>query len=167
MHEDREYVHILEHLYEKSLVMHDQSLWDPVLNFYFVDALAHIDYTVGLLSYTYQSPKNIMAAQYLRWRIDEEKKGDRASFPAFVNWLKEHHPGKFDDLPYLWRKIYDSGDPASYRSFRIVFNPDTQEAIKPHVFYNMIEEFFRPDFLKSLYEDGSLAILFAEFKRCR
>ncbi|HMZ31805.1 MAG TPA: hypothetical protein PLY13_04835, partial [Methanoregulaceae archaeon] len=77
MNEDKEYVHVLEHLYEKSLVLHDQSLWDPVLYFYFIDALAHIDYTVGLMAYTYQSPKNIMAGQYLRWRIDEEKKGDR------------------------------------------------------------------------------------------
>ena len=43
---------------------------------------------------------------------------------------------------------------------------DTQEAIRPHVFYNMIEEFFKPDFLKSLYEDASLATLFSEFQRC-
>jgi hypothetical protein len=166
MNEDREYVHILEHLYEKSLVLHDQSLWHPVLNFYFIDALAHIDYTVGLMAYTYQSPKNIMAGQYLRWRIDEEKKGDRAKFPAFVNWLKEHHPGMFDDLPFLWRKIYDAEDPASYISFRIVLDRDNREALRPHVFYNMIEEFFRQDFLKSLYEDASLATRFSEFNRC-
>jgi len=30
----------------------------------------------------------------------------------------------------------------------------------------MIEEFFKQDFLKSLYEDASLATRFAEFKRC-
>ena len=93
------------------------------------------------------------------------KKG-REKFPAFVNWLKENHPWRFDDLPYLWRKIYDPGDPASYRSFRIVFDPDSSEAIRPHVFYNMIEEFFKPAFLKSLYEDASLAMLFSEFQRC-
>ncbi|HPA07508.1 MAG TPA: hypothetical protein PLK36_02190 [Methanoregulaceae archaeon] len=166
MNEDKEYVHVLEHLYEKSLVLHDQSLWDPVLYFYFIDALAHIDYTVGLLAYTYQSPKNIMAGQYLRWRIDEEKKGDRAKFPAFINWLKVNHPGIFDDLPSLWRKIYDDGDPASYISFRIVLDRDNRDAIRPHVFFMMIEEFFKQDFLKSLYEDASLATRFAEFKRC-
>ncbi|MFA5294663.1 MAG: hypothetical protein WC382_03995 [Methanoregulaceae archaeon] len=165
MNEDREYVHILEHLYEKSLILHDQTLWHPVLDFYFIDALAHIDYTVGLMTYNYQSPKNIMAGQYLRWRIDEEKKGDRAKFPAFVAWLKANHPGRFDDLPYLWRRIYDPDDPASYRSFRIVLDPNTREPIRPHVFYNMIEDFFKTEFLKSLYDDASLANLFREFQR--
>jgi hypothetical protein len=165
MNEDREYVHILEHLYEKSLILHDQTLWHPVLDFYFIDALAHIDYTVGLMTYNYQSPKNIMAGQYLRWRIDEEKKGDRAKFPAFVAWLKANHPGRFDDLPYLWRRIYDPDDPASYWSFRIVLDPNTREPIRPHVFYNMIEDFFKTEFLKSLYDDASLANLFREFQR--
>jgi hypothetical protein len=165
MNEDREYVHILEHLYEKSLILHDQTLWHPVLDFYFIDALAHIDYTVGLMTYNYQSPKNIMAGQYLRWRVDEEKKGDRAKFPAFVAWLKANHPGRFDDLPYLWRRIYDPDDPASYRSFRIVLDPNTREPIRPHVFYNMIEDFFKTEFLKSLYDDASLANLFREFQR--
>lgn len=165
MNEDREYVHILEHLYEKSLILHDQTLWHPVLDFYFIDALAHIDYTVGLMTYNYQSPKNIMAGQYLRWRIDEEKKGDRAKFPSFVAWLKANHPGRFDDLPYLWRRIYDPDDPASYRSFRIVLDPNTREPIRPHVFYNMIEDFFKTEFLKSLYDDASLANLFREFQR--
>jgi len=164
MNEDREYVHILEHLYEKSLILHDQTLWHPVLDFYFIDALAHIDYTVGLMTYNYQSPKNIMAGQYLRWRIDEEKKGDRVKFPAFVNWLKETHPDRFEALPLLWRRIYDSDDRASYRSFRIVFDPDSREPIRPHVFYAMIEEFFKPEFLKSLYDDASLANLFQEFQ---
>ena len=165
MTEDREYVHILEHLYDKSLILHDQTLWHPVLDFYFVDALAHIDYTVGLMAYSYQSPKTIMAGQYLRWRIDEEKKGDRAKFPAFVAWLKANHPGRFDDLPYLWRRIYDPDDPASYRSFRIVFDPNTRDPIRPHVFYNMIEDFFRSEFLKSIYDDASLANLFRDFQR--
>ena len=165
MNEDREYVHILEHLYEKSLILHDQTLWHPVLDFYFIDALAHIDYTVGLMTYNYQSPKNIMAGQYLRWRIDEEKKGDRAKFPAFVAWLKANHPGRFDDLPYLWRRIYGPDDPASYRSFRIVLDPNTRDPIRPHVFYNMIEDFFRTEFLKSLYDDASLANLLRDFQR--
>lgn len=167
MNEDREYVHILEHLYEKSLVLHDQSLWHPVLSFYFIDALAHIDYTAGLIAYSYHSPKNIMAGQYLRWRIDEEQKGDRAAFPAFITWLKEHHPGRFEDLPSLWRRIYDPADIASYRSFRIVLDPDSRLQIPAHVFFQMIEEFFRQDFLKSLYEDASLGTLFTGFLQCR
>jgi hypothetical protein len=164
MTSDPEYVHVLEHLYEKSLILHDESLWHPVLYFYFMDALAHLDYTIGLMSYHYKSPRVMMTGEYLRWRIDEEKKGDRLKFPAFINWLKEHHTGHFESLPFLWRKIYDNGDKVSYRSFRIVLDPDSREPIRPHVFYNMIEDFFKTDFLKSLYSDASLSALFEEFK---
>jgi hypothetical protein len=164
MASDPEYVHVLEHLYEKSLILHDESLWHPVLYFYFMDALAHLDYTIGLMAYHYKSPRVMMTGEYLRWRIDEEKKGDRIKFPAFVNWLKEHHADRFEALPFLWRKIYDSGDIASYRSFRIVLDPESREPIRPHVLYNMVEDFFKTDFLKSLYSDASLPSLFQEFK---
>ncbi|MCU0629131.1 MAG: hypothetical protein MUE45_06570 [Methanoregulaceae archaeon] len=166
MASDPDYIHILEHLYEKSLILQDESMWHPVLAFYFMDALAHIDYTVGLMAYHYKSPRVMMTGEYLRCRVDLEKKGDRPKFPAFINWLKENHPGRFDDLPHLWKRIYDSKDPASYRSFRIVFDPDSQEPLRPHVFFNMIEEFFKPEFLKSLYEDASLGNLFSEFQGC-
>ncbi|MDH7491349.1 MAG: hypothetical protein QHG97_02980 [Methanolinea sp.] len=168
MNADEEYVRVLEHLYEKSLVLHDTSLWDPVLQFFFLDALAHLDYTLGILSYTYQSPKNIMAQEYMRWRIDEEKKGNRQHFPAFMSWLAKNHPDRYTRLPTLWQRIYDPDDPASYRSFRIVLDPDSQQVIKPHVFFRMIDEFFDREFLKSLYsEDGSLSRLFAEFMKER
>ena len=50
MNADSDYVHVLEHLYEKSLILHDTSLWHPVLYFYVIDSLAHIDYTLGILS---------------------------------------------------------------------------------------------------------------------
>jgi hypothetical protein len=165
MPSDQEYVHILEHLYEKSLILHDPSLWHPVLDFYFVDALAHIDYSVGLMAYSYQSPRVIMSGQYLRWRIEEEKKGDRSKFPAFISWVKEKHPGRFELLPGLWRRIYDPDDEACYISFRIVFDRNTRDPIRPHVFYLMIEEFFKPEFLRSIYTDASLGILFEEFKQ--
>jgi hypothetical protein len=161
---DREYVHVLEYLYEKSLVLHDPALWDPVLAFYFLDSLAHIDYTVGLLTYSYQSPKTMMAGEYLRWRIDEEKKGDRTRFPGFINWLKKAHPDKFSRIPSLWQQVYDREDPASYRSFRVVLDPESLTAIPAHHFIRMVDEFFIPEFLKSLYiDDGSLASLFREY----
>jgi hypothetical protein len=165
MPSDQEYVHILEHLYEKSLILHDPSLWHPVLDFYLVDALAHIDYSVGLMAYSYQSPRVIMSGQYLRWRIDEEKQGDRSKFPAFIGWVKEKYPERFALLPGLWRRIYDPDDEACYISFRIVLDRNTRDPIRPHVFYLMIEEFFKPEFLKSLYTDASLGILFEEFKQ--
>ena len=82
------------HLYEKSLILHDTSLFDKTLYFFFVDALAHIDYTCSIYAYNYQSPKNIMGAEYMRWRIDEEKKGDRVHFPAFIAWLKRGTAGE-------------------------------------------------------------------------
>jgi len=165
MASDPEYIHVLEHLYEKSLILHDESLWHPVIYFYFMDALAHLDYTIALMAYHYKSPRVMMSGEYLRWRIDEEKKGDQAKFPGFIDWLKLHDPGHSDSLPLLWKRIYDSEDRASYRSFRIVFDPESREPIRPHVFYNMIEDFFKADFLKSLYEDASLPLRFEEYKR--
>jgi hypothetical protein len=165
MSSDQEYVHVLEHLYEKSLILHDPSLWHPVLDFYFIDALAHIDYSVSLMAYSYQSPRVMMSGQYLRWRIDEEKKGDLTKFPAFITWLKEKYPERFEALPSLWRKIYDPDDEASYISFRIVYDRNSRDPIRPHIYHMMIEDFFKSEFLKSLYSDASLANLFEEFKR--
>jgi len=163
MQDDSEYMPVLRHLYGKSLVLHDVGAFDKVLYFYFIDALAHIDYTVSLSIWNYESPKNIMSAEYLRWRIDEEQKGDRAKFPGFVNWLREKKPGRFERLPSLWQMIYDTEDPACYRSFRIVLDPESRKPVPPEFLYAMIDEFFEPEFLKSLYGDASLATLFKEY----
>ena len=163
MDADNGYQAVLSYLYEKSLILHDTGLFHKVLYFYFIDALAHIDYTCSLASFNYQSPKNIMGAEYLRWRIDEEKKGNRAKFPSFVNWLKCEHPEKFARLPSLWQMIYDTEDPASYRSFRIVLDPDSRNLIPTEFFYIIIDEFFETEFLKSLYEDASLSTLFKTY----
>jgi len=165
MSDENEYIHLLRNLYEKSLILHDTTLFHPVLWFYLVDAFAHLDYTLGLYAFNFQSPKNIMTGEYLRWRIDEEKKGARARFPAFVNWLKEKHPEKFGSLPVLWKLIYDTDTPAGYRSFRIVLDPDSRAPIPPSFFFSAINEFFRPEFLKSLYLDASLGTLFETFLR--
>jgi hypothetical protein len=163
MQDDNEFIQVLKHLYEKSLILHDTGSFDKVLYFYFIDSLAHIDYTVSLHAYNYGSPKNIMGAEYLRWRIDEEKKGDRVKFPGFVNWLRENKPEKFARLPSLWQMIYDTEDPACYRSFRIVLDPDSKKPLSADFFYAVIDEFFEPEFLKSLYDDASLSVLFGEY----
>lgn len=163
MNTDNEYLPILTRLWEKSLILHDPSLFNKTLYFYFVDSIAHIDYTCSIYAFNYQSPKNIMGAEYMRWRIDEEKKGDRPEFPAFIAWLKETHPEKFATLPSLWQMLYDPEDPAEYRSFRIVIDPDSRQAIPPDFFIAIIDEFFDKDFLKSLYEDASLSTLFRSF----
>ncbi|MGD1004018.1 MAG: hypothetical protein ABR887_01200 [Methanoregulaceae archaeon] len=160
MHADNEYTAVLRFLYEKSMILHDMSQFHKVLSFYFIDSLAHIDYTASIYAYNYQSPKNIMGAEYLRWRVDGERKGDRSKFPAFINWLKKDHPEKFSKLPSLWQMIYDTDDPASYRSFRIVLDPDSKNEIPSNMLFIMIDEFFESEFLKSLYSDASLATLF-------
>ena len=160
---DNEYHSVLNHLWGKSLILHDPALFNKTLYFYLLDSLAHIDYTCSISAFNYQSPKNILGAEYMRWRIDEEKKGDRAIFPAFIPWLKEKHPKKFATLPSLWQMVYDPEDPAEYRSFRIVIDPDSRQPVPAEVFIAMIDEFFDQDFLKSLYEDASLSVLFKTF----
>jgi hypothetical protein len=157
--EENEFLAVLNYLYEKSLMLQDTSGFNKVLYFYLIDALAHIDYTAGIYAYNFGSPKNIMGAEYLRWRIDEEKKGDRQKFPGFINWLRETRPEKFAALPALWQMIYDTEDPASYRSFRIVPDPDSKKPLPPEFFYAVIDAFFEPDFLKSIYDDASLGVL--------
>ncbi len=163
MNDGNDYHPVLEYLYEKSLILHDPALFNTVLYFYYLDSLAHIDYTLSLYCYNYQSPKNIIGAEYLRWRIDEERKGDRTLFPGFINWLKETHPDKFAALPSLWQMIYDTEDPAAYRSFRIVLDPDDTSQIPSDVLFAIIDEFFEQEFLKGLYDDASLAVLFRQY----
>jgi len=163
MQDDNEYQSVLNHLYEKSLMLHDTGSFNKTLYFFFIDALAHIDYTASIYAYHYESPKNIMGGEYLRWRIDEEKKGDRIKFRGFINWLRDEHPQKFASLPSLWQMIYDTEDPASYRSFRIVPDPDSKNPLLPDFLYAVIDEFFDQDFLKSLYIDASLSTLFTTY----
>jgi hypothetical protein len=159
MPEENEYLTVLDYLYRKSLMLQDTSGFNKVLYFYLIDSLAHIDYTAGIYAYNFGSPKNVMGAEYLRWRIDEEKKGDRAKFAGFINWLRDEHPEKFASLPSLWQMIYDTEDPASYRSFRIVIDPDSKNPLPPDFFFAVIDEFFDTEFLKSIYQEASLGTL--------
>jgi hypothetical protein len=48
MQGENEYLAVLNHLYEKSLVLHDPALFNKVLYFFFLDSIAHIDYTISL-----------------------------------------------------------------------------------------------------------------------
>jgi hypothetical protein len=163
MQDDNEFLTVLDYLYGKSLMLQDMGGFNKVLYFYLIDSFAHIDYTAGIYAYNYGSPKNIIGAEYLRWRIDEETKGDRARFPAFVNWLRDNEPERFRKLPSLWQMIYDTEDPACYRSFRIVLDPDSKAPIPADFFTAIIDEFFEPEFLKSIYEDASLGTLFIKY----
>jgi len=163
MQGENEYESVLRRFYRKSLILESQSEFHPVLGFYFIDALAHIDFSLNTLAYNYQSPRNIMNMQYMRWRIDEEKKEEYAHFGEFIMWLKAEHPDVFASLPMVWRYVYDSESPAGYRSFRIVLDPDSTSAVPSGFFINAMEEFFDQKFLKSIYGGASLARLFDEF----
>ena len=167
MQDPNEYNRVLQYLNQKSLILHDTTDFHPVLYFYFIDTLAHIDYTLSVLSYNFQSIRNEMSREYLRWRIDEEKKGDRAYFPAFINWLKEFHPQKFELLPVVWSLVYDEASEASYRSFRLVIDPDSNVPPTSAFFFMAIDEFYDQEFLKSLYNGASLSQLLEEFLRER
>lgn len=167
MLEENEYVRVMRKLYSKSLILENPSEFHPVLYFYFTDALAHIDFTLGIQAYNYMSPRNIMNMEYMRWRVDEEKVGERAYFPEFINWLKDKHPEKFEELPMLWSGVYDRDDPAQYRSFRIVLNPDDRKPIPAEYLSTFIDEFFDPKFLKQLYKISSLSRLFDEYAGSR
>jgi hypothetical protein len=163
MLETNEYEQVLRHLYGKSLMLHNPSEFHPVLRFFFMDALAHIDYTLGVLSYNFMSIRNEMSREYLRWRVDEEEKGDRQRFRAFINWLKANHPETFEELPTVWRIVYDDESPARYQSFRLVIDPDSNQPVPPGFFFDAAEEFFARPFLMSLYQGAALARLFDEF----
>lgn len=167
MLEENEYVGVMKQMYNKSLILEDPSDFHPVLYFYFVDSLAHIDFTLGMLSFNYMSPKNIMNMEYLRWRLDQEKQGERALFPEFINWLKVEHPDTFESLPLLWSGIYDNDDPASYRGFRIVLNPEEKRPIPAGYLSVIVDQLFDQAFLRRLYRGSALANLFDEFVRTR
>jgi hypothetical protein len=164
MMETNEYEQVLRQLSRKSLQLHNPSEFHPVLRFFFMDTLAHLDYTLGTLAFNFMSIRNEMSREYLRWRVDEEEKGDRGKFRAFVNWLKAEHPEEFAALPSVWRLVYDDGDPARYMSFRLVLDPDSNQAVPAGFFFRAIDEFFGQPFLMSLYgESGRLAKLFTGF----
>ncbi|MGC9435814.1 MAG: hypothetical protein ACP5C4_07010 [Methanomicrobiales archaeon] len=163
MQEDNEYTRIIRSFYEKSLILESPSDFHPVLHFYFMDALAHIDFSLNILAYNIQSPRNLMNMEYMRWRVDEEKMGDRAHFPAFINWLREEHPETFLSLPMVWQLAYDRNSAGGYRSFRIVIDPDDRNPLPPRFFRDAIEEFFDQSFIKSIYQGNSLARLFDSF----
>jgi hypothetical protein len=163
MLESNEYEQVLRHLYGKTLTMHNPSDFHPVLRFFFMDTLAHLDYTLGTLAYNFNSIRNEMSREYLRWRVDEEEKGDRPRFRAFVNWLKANHPERFGALPTVWQIVYDDDNVARYTSFRLVVDPDSNRPVPSGFFFDASEEFFAQPFLMSLYGGSGLARLLDEF----
>ncbi|HOJ97766.1 MAG TPA: hypothetical protein PK024_13120, partial [Methanospirillum sp.] len=58
---------------------------------------------------------------------------------------------------------YDPSDLASYRSFRIVLDPNDKKPIPSAVFRVMIDEIFDKAYLASLYNGSSMAKLYDQY----
>ncbi len=155
----------VEYLYHKSLILETTPDMDPVLYFYFIDAVAHLDYTLSALAYNIDSIKCTMTTEYLRQRVDVAKSGDYALFPNFMVWLRDNHKDLFEEIPILWQLVYDPDEEAGYLGFRIVLDPNSKVPLQPQFFHDMADDLFALKFLRSIYPDGVIGKLFAEFKR--
>ncbi len=165
MQEVNEYQKVLSQLYEKSLILEDMSDMHPVLKFYYFEALAHLDFSISILAYNYQNPRNILSKEFLRLRVDEAKKEGREKFPGFMIKLREEHPELYELFPLFIQNIYNPDDPASYRSFQIILDPDTKSPTPAHHFRLMIDEVFDRSYLNQMYQGSKTATLFDAYAK--
>jgi hypothetical protein len=165
MPEVNEYARVLQTLYNKSLILEDTSDFHPVLRFWYFDALAHLDFSISMLSYNADSPRNLMSREYLRHRADLAKEKENRVFPEFLAWLEENHPQDFEKFPLFIQKVYSPNDPASYRSFRLTFNPDDKRPILSEQFQMMVDEMFERSYLTALYNGSSVSEKLTEYIR--
>ncbi|MDO5845677.1 MAG: hypothetical protein Q4Q04_02015 [Methanocorpusculum sp.] len=154
----------MDALYHKSLVLESPSDMDPVLYFYWMDTVAHLDYTLASLIYSADSIRCMMSAEYLRHRVDVARSGEYALFPKFMVWLRDNHKEAFENTPILWQLEYDPDEDAGYLGFRIILDRSSKTPLPPQFFRDMTDDLFSQNFLRSIYPEGSLAKLFAEFK---
>jgi len=89
MPEVNEYARVLQILYNKSLILEQTSDFHPVLRFWYFDAMAHLDYSISVLSYNADSPRNLMSREYLKHRADQAADISLAVFPAFLAWIAD------------------------------------------------------------------------------
>jgi len=163
MLENNEYEKVLKTLYEKSLILENMSDFHPDLSFWYFDAMAHLDYTISLFAYNADSPRNILSREYMKCRKDKTLEGNLARFDGFMNWLRQNHPDEYEKFPLFIQKIYDPSDMASYRSFRIVLDPNDKKPTPPAVLMMMIDEVFDKAYLASIYNGSSMAHLYAQY----
>ena len=138
---------------------------DPVLYFYWMDAVAHLDYTLAALAHSVDSIKCAMTGEYLRYRVNTAKTGDYALFPQFMVWLRDNHQEAFENTPILWQLEYDPDEDAGYVGFRVVLDRSSKLPLPPQFFQDMTDDLFNQGLLRSLYPEGKLGKLFAEFKK--
>ncbi len=163
----KEYTPEMEYLYHKSLILESPSEMDPVLYFYWMDAIAHLDYTLCALVHSIDSIKCTMTAEYLRQKVEVKKGGDFAKFPAFMLWLHDNHKEDFENSPMIWQLEYDPEEPGGYMGFRIILNPDDKRPLMPSFFHDMTDDLFNRDVIAGLYPNGFLGKRFAEFKNLK
>ena len=159
-----EYSNEIDYLYHKSLILENPSEMDPVLYFYFIDTIAHLDYTLSALAYNIDSIRCAMTAEYLRHRLDLAKEGDNGLFPDFMIWLRDTNQEMFENPPILWPLVYDPDEPTRYAGFRVVLSPWSRPPLPPQFFHVMSDDLFAQPLLRSLYPTGALGKLFAAFK---
>ena len=163
--ETNEYAQVLQGLYTKSLVLEDISSFHPILGFYHFDALARLDYSISVLAYNTSSPKVLLSHDAIRRRLDEAKTGLYVQYPHFMAWLEIRHPDIYEIFPLFIQNIYSKTHPASYRSFRIVLDPERKLPMPAHYFRIMIEEMFDPQYLNIVYKGSKGAKLFDEYTK--
>jgi len=159
-----EYTPEMEYLYHNSLILESTSEMDPVLYFYWVDAVAHLDYTISAMAHNVDSIKCIMTGEYLRQKVEVKKNGDYAQFPAFMLWLRDNHKEDFENTPMIWQLEYDPDEAGGYMGFRIILDPEDKRPLLPPFFHDMIDDLFNRDLIAGLYPNGFLGRRFAEFK---
>jgi hypothetical protein len=164
MIETNEYMQALQALYAKSLVLEDMSAFHQVLGFYYIDALARLDYSISVLAYNTGSPKVVLSHDTIRRRLDEANTGDYALYSQFMIWLEARSPEIYEIFPLFIQNIYSKTHPASYRSFRIVLDPESKLPMPAHYFHMMIEEMFDPQYLNLIYKGSKAAKAFDEYK---
>lgn len=155
----------MDYLYQKSLILESPSEMHPVLYFYFIDAIAHLDYTISSLAHNPDSIKCTMTAEYLRGRVDKAKTGENALFPKFMVWLRDTNKEVFESTPILWQLVYDPDEESQYMGFRFVLDPSSKTPLPPQFFHDMADDLFQTPFLRSIYPEGTLGKLFEEFKK--
>jgi hypothetical protein len=143
--------------------LENTSAFHPVLGFYYFDTLARLDYSISVLAYNTSSPKVLLSHDAIMRRLSEANSGQHALFPGFMTWLEANNPEIYEIFPLFMQQIYSNNHPASYRSFRIVLDPESKLPIPSRHFRMMIEEMFDQAYLGLIYKNSKLSVLFEKY----
>ncbi len=164
MSESNEYTIVLDKFYKKSLILENMSDFHEVMKFWYYDALAHLDYTISTQAYNGDSPKNLLIVDYLSSHTKLGKTEPYSLFPEYMKWLFNNDSEEYIKFPLFLQKIYNQDDKASYRSFRIVLDPDNNRPLPSQTLFMMVDEMFDKAYIAALYNGSRISKLFDEFK---